>query len=151
MKKLLMVSTIGLLSVACLSFAAHPGKGMQRLDADGDGQISREEFQLPEQRRGPNPFARADTDGDGVITREELLASIESASQERSDAMRDRLVAMFDEADEDGNGVVTRQEMEDQAFARLDADGDGFITEEEARAMMERRREHRSQRQEANG
>ena len=149
MHRLVIGSMAGFFATLSLAVTAHPG-GIERLDVDGDGQVSREEFQLPEEHRGPRPLQRADLDGDGVITREELLASIDSATRERSEEMRERFIALFDEIDEDGNSVVTLEEVENHAFARLDADGNGFVTEEEAQAVRERRRERVWQQRQAN-
>lgn len=136
MKTLLTtLTTVALLSAATTTLA-RPGGGLLRMDADGDGQISREEFQPPAQhkeRRGP--FARADSNNDGVVTR----AEVESVATERQQHM----LAMFDSMDTDGNGSVTPQEAQDHMFSRLDANNDGFVTEEEARAMHAKRRERR--------
>jgi hypothetical protein len=65
---------------------------MQRVDTDGDGKITLEEFKVPEQRR----FAMLDADGDGVITAEEFGA---------------RRMARFAERDADGNGVLEGDEL----------------------------------------
>lgn len=128
--------------------AAQPEGGLLRLDSDGDGRISREEFQLPERHRKGGGMARADQDGDGVITRDEMLAAVGEETVERSE----RAVSRFDAADSDGNGVLTRQEMTDSAFSRLDGDGDGYVTEEEARHMHEQRRaRHRDRDSESEG
>lgn len=50
------------------------GNWFARLDTDGDGMISREEFTAPALKR----FDRADADGDGVITPEERAAMREA-------------------------------------------------------------------------
>lgn len=123
-----------LMSLGALTASAQPGGGILSLDSDGDGRVSRDEFQPPQHRRGPNLFARADADGDGTVTREELGVAIEEGRDEREQ----RMLGMFDEMDSDGNGVVTQIEAADHAFARVDADGDGFVTEEEANNMRRR-------------
>jgi hypothetical protein len=41
---------------------------LARVDADGDGRISREGW-----GRKPEAFARLDADGDGYLTREEMM------------------------------------------------------------------------------
>ncbi|MEM1401774.1 MAG: EF-hand domain-containing protein [Pseudomonadota bacterium] len=122
-----------------------PGGGILSFDADGDGAVSREEFQLPERRRA-GPFERADADGDGAVSRDELIAEIDNSAEEREQRMRDHVITRFDESDLDGNGVVTQAELLDSAFSRVDANDDGFVTEEEARAMHEQRRAKRDRR-----
>ena len=135
-------------SMAMMTSAQPPdghGGGILSLDADGDGMVSRDEFQLPERRRA-GPFERADADGDGAVSRDELIAEIDNSAEEREDRMREHVITRFDETDLDGNGVVTQAELRDSAFSRVDANDDGFVTEEEARAMHEQRRAKRDRR-----
>jgi Ca2+-binding EF-hand superfamily protein len=145
-------ATKTLLTVLCITgvsqaWAQPPGGpgGILRMDSDGDGQISREEFQLPAERRGPRFFEDADADGDGNISRDELLANLDQGADEREAQRRERLLERFDRMDADGNGVVERAEILDQTFARMDANGDGFVTEDEARSMHESRKGRRAQ------
>lgn len=137
MKKILLIVSTALLLSLGVSVSAQPGGGILRMDSDGDGRVSPEEFSLPEQHRGPKMLARSDMDDDGAVTRDEMEASIEAAAQER----QARRLAKFDDMDADGNGVVTQDEAQVHAFSSIDADGDGYLTEEEARAMREKRRE----------
>jgi len=65
---------------------------MQRIDADGDGKITLEEFKAPHEQR----FAMLDADGDGYITLEEFSA---------------RRMARFAERDADGNGILEGDEL----------------------------------------
>lgn len=121
------------------------GGGILQLDSDGDGRVSRDEFQPPQHRR-EGPFERADSDGDGIVSRDELIATIDDSADEREQRMRERAIQRFDEADADGNGVVTPEERLGLAFSRADADGDGFVTEEEAEAMHANRKAMRGRR-----
>ena len=135
---------IGAMVVGGFTVAVHAqpamkfGGGILQLDSDGDGRVSRAEFQPPQHRR-QGPFERADSDGDGTVSRDELIATLDEGAEEREQRMRDHAIQRFDEADSDGNGVVTPDERLDLAFSRADADGDGFVTEEEAEAMHARR------------
>jgi hypothetical protein len=67
---------------------AHAGM-WQRFDADGNGQISRAEFEQGQQRaieRRMQQFDRADADGDGNLSQKEMLAwrdSMRSGMSER--------------------------------------------------------------------
>ena len=73
------------------------------IDADNNGQISREEFDqrraslhaVRKEGRGERRFDRLDQNGDGALTADELQAK----------------VARLREFDADNNGLLTRQEM----------------------------------------
>ncbi len=56
------------------------GDWFARLDTDGDGMISRDEFIAPALKR----FDRADADGDGIVTPEERAAAREARRAQRS-------------------------------------------------------------------
>jgi hypothetical protein len=75
---------------------------MQRIDADGDGKITLEEFKVPQESR----FAMLDANGDGVIDKDEFGA---------------RRMARFAARDADGNGVLEGDELP----ARGEGRGDG--------------------------
>ena len=75
--------------------AAQQGAGgqmFQRLDTDGDGQISRAEAQVPRDQR----FDRMDLDGDGAISKAEF------------DTLGDR---RFNKTDLNGDGFITPDEV----------------------------------------
>ncbi len=80
-------------------------------DGDGDGKLSKEEFeQLPQAARSVaqrRAFDRLDGDGDGVLTASEISPRI----------------AMLEKADADGDGKVGRDEM--RALRKAHASGDG--------------------------
>jgi hypothetical protein len=83
------------------------------LDADGDGRISRKEYEAG--------FNILDTNGDGLITR----AEFNCASG-----------APFAMLDKDGDGFISKKEWE-EGFDYFDADKDGYITAKEFTIMME--------------
>ncbi len=111
-------------------------------DTDGDGFISREEFDampriqnLPEEKRA-KLFERLDKDGDGRLSRGELQRQGQPPHGPRPEPMR-RLA----ELDTDRSGGVSLEEFKAGSFAqklpperierifqRLDSDGDGQIT-----------------------
>ena len=95
--------------------------GFGRLDANGDGRISRDEWHYDMQS-----FRRADWNGDDVLTRTEFLnAAGNSPTREADefnslDVNRDRRITRdewrgsrgsFNRADRNGDGVVTRAEL----------------------------------------
>ena len=102
----------------------HPGKRMkqmfERLDSDGNGSISADEFKMPSDH--PSPEMRMDVSGD-VLTRDDVIA----ASEQRSKEALER----FDSVDTDGNGVIDNDERRLSLFNRMDADGDGALTKRE--------------------
>lgn len=99
------------------------------MDADGDGQVSRQEFQDGVTAR----FASMDTDSSGAVSKTEFLAPVE---------------ARFTQMDADGDGFIDDDEKPEKRgrFGRRrkeaagaaadapgrDADGDGRVSLEEA-------------------
>ncbi|EED31627.1 putative calcium binding signal peptide protein [gamma proteobacterium NOR5-3] len=138
MKKTVFLATGLTALLASMAALSQPNGGILSMDADGDGQISRDEFKPPRHRGGPKMFERADANGDGELTREEMLAAVEAAGERQA-----QMPKMFDAMDSDGNGVVSSVEVQDHIFTRMDANGDGFVSEEEARAMHDKRGERR--------
>lgn len=115
---------------------------MQRFDANGDGEVTLEEYLAG----GLDRFGIADADGDGFVTKQELVNVAANPGEIRATAMLNRM-------DTDGDGKVSLAETkafaEDRAerrFERADADGDGFITAEEAQAVVGDRRGRRGDR-----
>jgi Ca2+-binding EF-hand superfamily protein len=149
-------------------FDASRATHFTRLDADNNGQLSREEMRAMRGERGGrghrgggHQLTRADANSDGNITRDEFLA---------------RPIAMFDRLDADNNGVISAAEqpqrrergdrqargerrerpnfdansdrqissaefasMGAQMFERLDANSDGRVTRAEAEAARPQR------------
>ena len=118
----------------------HGGWGMmadpisfEQLDADGSGEISKEEFGA----RYAAWIKAADANGDGVLQKEELEAHV----MERVQAMIERnSETMFNRLDSDGDGVVSDAELQermgnsrrdDRMFGWLDSDGSGSVSTEE--------------------
>jgi len=82
---------LGLLATAAYAQQTGHGKMFERLDADHNGVVTRDEARAGEDRF----FGRFDTSGDGVISREEFQAAA------------DRRFAKFDL---NGNGEVSSEE-----------------------------------------
>jgi hypothetical protein len=85
---------------------------MERLDTDGSGDISAEEFAA----RGIGRIVEADADGDGILTIEEIVDYMEQRRAERREA---RLLRRFDI---DGDGTITVEELERHQEKRFAAD-----------------------------
>jgi Ca2+-binding EF-hand superfamily protein len=96
---------------------------LRAMDADGDGVVTREEYQGPAAL-----FERLDADEDGVLRGGELRAAAPAAGA----AAMTRVRAM----DRDGDGRVTREEFSGrpQLFERLDSNKDGVIDDQDRQA-----------------
>lgn len=111
------------------------GRMMEHLDANGDGQITRDEVKAAKAEK----FKEIDANGDGQITAEEMRAH-------REQKMQDRFLKRYDA---NGDGRVTEDEFagdDSRMFDRLDKNGDGVISQDEmkaARGMHKHRRGHR--------
>ena len=80
------------------------GGFLQKMDADGDGTISRDEYKGP-----PEAFEKLDADADGSLTMEEarqMMRVMQQLTWEKVD--KDE---MFNAIDQDGDGVVTKDEF----------------------------------------
>ncbi len=92
-----------------------------RMDTDGDGGISAEEFRGTAER-----FAEVDTNGDGRIEATEFDAARPDRMGRQGDFMGRH------DANEDGKISAEEFLGKETRFAKLDRDGDGFIDETEA-------------------
>lgn len=109
-------------------------KRVDRLDADKDGTISKEEFLADRNLKD------ADTNGDGVLSADELTAMIQKREMER------KVERLTRRLDVDGDGKVTIAEIENQKakrFALMDRNDDGKLEARELRRMKHHRGHHK--------
>ena len=93
-------------------FEARRAEFVQRYDADGDGELSREERRAAKQARRDRIRTEFDVDGDGELSEEERT-TLREARQARREEKRAQILQCFD------------------------ADGDGELSEEERAAVRE--------------
>jgi len=75
---------LGLSGAALAQDDAMPAKGdkaFSKLDANGDGKVTKEEFLAASQKRAEARYAKLDPTGKGYVTKEELAASREKARE----------------------------------------------------------------------
>lgn len=118
---------------------SRPGMGpfraprfLQKLDADGDGRLSKSEF-----AKAPDLFADLDENGDGQLDPRELMGPPPEGmgpgtalGGRRPAAGRPEMEGRRPEGDRPGTPQAGRPDG--QFFARLDKDGDGKLSKDEA-------------------
>jgi Ca2+-binding EF-hand superfamily protein len=118
----------GFLTSDELPAAAAPGQGggagpmLKRMDTDGDGRISKEEWRGREQL-----FVRLDRNGDGYIDAQEIPRDlVRPAGPQGGPGER---LQMLKRMDTDHDGRISREEWRGapERFDRLDRNGDGYI------------------------
>lgn len=123
------------------------GERFDRLDADGDGTISREEFLAATGERAETMFQRMGPNEDGVVTR---------SARERGGFGRHNRGPRGDHG-RSMRGMDSEQRAERlsaraaEEFARLDTDGDGVISLEEFEAGLQARVERFAERRQNRG
>ena len=114
----------------------HPGF---RLDADGDGNITVDEFVAGSAERAKRRFERTDKDQDGKVTEAEMNAIRDQmASRPGGDHAQRPEMPAFAELDTNKDGVVTLEEYAAQLKAKtlarakeMDKNGDGILSKDE--------------------
>lgn len=136
--KALLLTAIGLFmatsaNAGMLSVDGIPG--FDRLDADGDGVVTREEANVFRQF----VFQRLDGNNDGAISTNEVVAH-QQMMQMRLELRQSRIALAAARLDADGDGAITAQEFADlpDFFALIDIDGDDLISSEEAASIRDR-------------
>ncbi len=147
-----LVAFVLISSVSTTAIANRDGsRAVTRLDTDGDGLVSLDEFHTPDGQKGSRMLERADLNGDGAVTleeatqaRNERMAQHQKEMGERQAKMAARLQETFAKMDADGDGTVTMEEMRLFAFNRIDENQDGYLSADEFKAAgMDRKMGHR--------
>ena len=118
-------------------------------DKNGDGKLSREEAKaMPHVEQN---FDAIDADKDGQITRDELRAYGKAKAAERKERMgkaKEEAAAHFKQADKNNDGKLSREEAKamphvEKNFDAIDADKDGQVTPDEIRNFMREKMKQR--------
>ncbi|MBQ74004.1 MAG: calmodulin [Gammaproteobacteria bacterium] len=141
------------------TFAANRGEQLfDKMDTDGDKQISLEEFQPPKGGPGSKMLESADLDEDGMVTLDEAhnahadrIAEHQAKMAERIAGKKEQLDEMFSEMDSNGDGAVTSEEVRTHIFSRMDKNEDGFLSPKELKRAKNHRREREDRRESRRG
>lgn len=137
------------------------GGGIERFDKDGDGRVSRAEFDAGKAefaaRRGPDggkgprdhgpkalDFAALDANGDGYIVRSEERAWRERMRPQMQAEFAKRAQERFAEADINKDGKLSKLEVSEKmprlegSFAWMDDNRDGFLSPQELASRKHR-------------
>jgi hypothetical protein len=121
----------------CMTPAEPPAADRPRVDANGDGIVTREEAQV--YPRLATHFDAADANRDGRLEGAELEAGRESARREARAAVRER----WNAADKNGDGAISQAEANEsmpglaKRFGDFDANGDGKISRDEIHLFLQ--------------
>jgi len=149
MKIRLLAAALLLLPVAATLHAeehahakAHHRGGLERMDTDNDGRISRTEFDAAQWHK--LDFAAVDANKDGYLVRSELRAYHEKMRPQREAERAKRFDEKFAAADLNRDGKLSRVEVDEKMprmkdrFAWVDENRDGFISRGELQAGRKR-------------
>lgn len=174
-KSLLAVSLVVAASLSAGIAFADSGKegkkgpghhGMfERMDANGDGKITKDEARKMSEAR----FQKLDGNGDGAVTSEEAKAAHEKMraewakkagkdgegkSKHHKKGQRHGPGHLFAKLDVNKDGKITKaeaQKVSDQRFERIDTNKDGVVTREEAIAAHKAHKKEMREKREARG
>ena len=127
----MLVAGLSLLMLP-LAWAGDAAKKFEKMDANGDGKVSRVEHSGAAERM----FAEMDTDGDRIVTVAELKSK---KTEHRGDQGRHEISAAekIRAVDENGDGRVTAAEhasRSDDLFDEMDANNDRMLSRQEVEA-----------------
>lgn len=119
---------LSLSAPAAMAKPGGKGKHFEKMDTNGDGVVSREEFDA----KHDEMFSKMDANGDGNVTKEEMKAAHKARMEEHKKKRAEHMKKHFGEMDKDKDGSLVFDEMKDHKgqayFDKLDADSDGKVT-----------------------
>lgn len=152
MSILKLAITVGIIGLSGPIMAAdnqqQRSHALAKLDTDGDNAVSFVEFQ----EHSIKHWSRIDSDGNGVLTLDEFLNSRPGPkhgsrqgnprpepSEEKRANMAERAAKRFQEMDNNDDDVVSLTEFQELIFLRLDSDNNGLLNGEELNPRGHRR------------
>ena len=127
------------------------GASFDKMDADKDGKISRDEYLKTHDER----FKKFDVNGDGYLTQEEVKETAGQMSEEAKKKAIQKAKMRFDAIDTDKDGKISKAEWmsahpnrpeAETVFDEIDTDGDGYLTKKELKGVKGRLKEKRKKR-----
>ena len=150
MQKITLLSALILAAVTLAPMVEARGSPRERpnfeqIAADGNGELTAEEFAQARAAGGAARFAEVDTNGDGELSVEELTAA---AKKRQSDRAERRISKMMERLDADESGTISQEEMTEVAgrregrrgnmIERMDTDENGTVSKAEFEEGVEK-------------
>jgi hypothetical protein len=117
-----------------------PDAEFSKMDTDGDGKISADEWAAAHKER----FSKMDTNGDGKLSTDELKAGMEKHEKMMGKApagAKEMMSEKIKMMDTNNDGMISEEEFvagSKTMFDKLDTDHDGYLTKAELKAGHEK-------------
>lgn len=112
------------------AFAGDAGKKFNKMDTDGDGQVSRAEHAAGAQRM----FAELDADRDGAITATEMDVKKDKKNKDQHEMSASDKIKMSDQNADGRLSAAEHAASAEAMFTKMDTNGDGSLSKDELEA-----------------